>query len=64
MTLKYGELVFGPERFTLDVCTVRLSFGGQKYVCVRTACEDVVTSAAFLRLYEMDRHVTATTSVL
>lgn len=38
MALKHGELVFGPERFTLDVCAVRLSFGVQKYVCVYLNC--------------------------
>lgn len=64
MTLKYGELVFRPERLALDVYAVRLSFGVQNYVCVRTACEEIVTSAVCLRLYEEQRHVTATTSVL
>jgi hypothetical protein len=38
MKLNYGELVFGPERFTLDVCAVRLSFGVQKNVCVYLNC--------------------------
>jgi hypothetical protein len=56
--------MFGPERFNLDVCTVRLSFGVQKCVCDRPALEQVMTFEVQMRLDKLHRHVTTTNSVL
>ena len=63
MSLKCGAMVFEPERFAHDVCTVRLSFGVQKCVCVRTARQEIVTSAASIGLQRLLRLVSSVTSI-